>query len=420
MLIEFYGKNFGCFRDEFRLSMLATDVDPGSDRGIVEVKIKGDDEPLRLLRAVAIYGPNASGKSTVGRAARALEQLISGSGGIPSDAPLREYEPFALDSNSSEPVALGMVAAVSGEVYEYEVQFDAVQIKSELLERVGTDGERVTLVKRTNQKVKGEWTKDGQFALLSSEFRRNALLLSLADILAPGLAGDIASQFSAILDTFAEQWSWANPGPIAEWAHRKQEFRDWLLSHLRAADVGISELETHEQVAPGPSTIPRPRRLPPTDRKFYALSLLHNAPEGLVPLPYESESAGTRRLVLLARVFYPLERGTQPTAKFIDEVDQSLHPVLLHDMIRHFNCEIPVEDAHAQLIFVTHDTNLLDSEAKHAILRRDQIYLTAKDNTGAARLYSVAEFKERNNLNMRRRYLQGRYGAIPAIGRFPD
>ena len=65
MLLEFYGRNFGCFRDEFRLSMLATDVDPGSDRGVVEVKVEGEDEPLRLLRAVAIYGPNGSGKSTV-------------------------------------------------------------------------------------------------------------------------------------------------------------------------------------------------------------------------------------------------------------------------------------------------------------------------------------------------------------------
>ena len=62
MLVEFYGQNFGCFRDEFRLSMLATDIDPNSDRGIVKVRVDGDAEPLRLLRAVAIYGPNASGK----------------------------------------------------------------------------------------------------------------------------------------------------------------------------------------------------------------------------------------------------------------------------------------------------------------------------------------------------------------------
>ncbi|NJL31661.1 MAG: hypothetical protein HC898_08535 [Phycisphaerales bacterium] len=64
MLLELYGQNFGCFRDKFVLSMLATDIDPGSDRGIIEVEVEGEKEPLRLLRAVAIYGANASGKST--------------------------------------------------------------------------------------------------------------------------------------------------------------------------------------------------------------------------------------------------------------------------------------------------------------------------------------------------------------------
>ena len=73
-----------------------------------------------------------------------------------------------------------------------------------------------------------------------------------------------------------------------------------------------------------------------------------------------------------------------------------------------------------QLIFATHETALLDAEAKDAVLRRDQVYLTEKDSSGASRLYSVAEFKERNNLNLRRRYLQGRYGALPALGQFGD
>jgi hypothetical protein len=73
-----------------------------------------------------------------------------------------------------------------------------------------------------------------------------------------------------------------------------------------------------------------------------------------------------------------------------------------------------------QLVFATHETGLLDAEAKDAVLRRDQIYLTEKDSTGASRLYSVAEFKERNNLNLRRRYLHGRYGALPAVGILGD
>lgn len=155
-------------------------------------------------------------------------------------------------------------------------------------------------------------------------------------------------------------------------------------------------------------------------RIAYRLSLLHRGTSESFSIPYQRESGGTRKLVELAPLLYDLDHGTQPKAAFVDEIDESLHPVLLLGLIRHFNCEIPPGKAHGQLVFVTHDTTLLDAEAKDAVLRRDQIYLTEKDASGAARLYSVAEFRERNNLNLRRRYLQGRYGALPALGAFAE
>ena len=107
-------------------------------------------------------------------------------------------------------------------------------------------------------------------------------------------------------------------------------------------------------------------------------------------------------------------------AAFVDELHESLHPKMLEAIIREFNCDTPMNQVHGQLIFATHETALLDGEAWTALLRRDQIYLTEKDASGAARLYSVAEFKERNNLNIRRRYLQGRYGALPSLGAISD
>ena len=134
MLIEFYGKNYGCFRDEFRLSMLATDIDPKSDRGIVEVKVEGDPEPLRLLRAAAIYGPNASGKSTVLRAAGALSRLLSVTQSYSSDRPLTVYEPFAFGSKAAgTPVTLGARAVIDHAVYDYLVSFDRTAIHHEKL-----------------------------------------------------------------------------------------------------------------------------------------------------------------------------------------------------------------------------------------------------------------------------------------------
>ena len=119
-------------------------------------------------------------------------------------------------------------------------------------------------------------------------------------------------------------------------------------------------------------------------------------------------------------MLFDLAHEARPQAIFVDEIDRSLHPVLLQGIVRHLNCEIPLKAVRGQLIFATHDTTLIDAEAKTAVLRRDQIYLTEKDASGAARLYSVAEFKERNNLNLRHRYLQGRYAVLPSLGAFAE
>jgi len=129
---------------------------------------------------------------------------------------------------------------------------------------------------------------------------------------------------------------------------------------------------------------------------------------------------GTQSFLELAPIIYSLANCKKPICYFLDEIEQSLHPTLLRGMLDHFNCQMPMDKVHGQLIFSTHETSLIDAEAKNAVFRRDQIYLTDKDASGAARLYSVAEFNERNNLNIKKRYLEGRYGAIPTVGPFSE
>jgi uncharacterized protein len=425
MLIELYGANFGCFRDEFRLSMLATDIDPGSDRGLLDVRVEGDDEPLRLLRAVAIYGPNGSGKSTIIRAATALRYLIGRTRTLRSDSILGPYEPFAL--TDQEPVRLGIKAVIDGNLYDYEVRFKRTSFVLERLLLLNVK-EPIELFHRDGQQVRGEWTKDERFALLCEDFRMNALLLSLADRLAPALAKNIAVGIRRLLtglNAAVPGWSFDASAATAKRAREDAAFSGWLLSHLKAADVGVIDMRTEEvrfsvQVDPGDAqghSMADGEEETPTS---YRLSLLHRGTGRPFSIPYHRESQGTQRLVQLAPLLYDLAHDDPGRAAFVDEIDESLHPLLLQGIIRHLNCEIPLEKARGQLIFVTHETALLDAEAKDAVLRRDQVYLTEKDSSGAARLYSIAEFRERNNLNLRRRYLQGRYGALPSVGVFAE
>jgi uncharacterized protein len=428
MLLELYGQNFGCFHDEFRLSMLAADIDPGSDRGVVEARVEGDEEPLRLLRAVGIYGPNASGKSTVLRAASALRYLIVTTRGLRSDAPLQPYEPFAL-AKTQKPVRLGAKAIIDQQVYDYEVRFERERFLSERLIWLKTDGERL-LLDRQGLEASGEWMQDDRFALLAKDFRQNALLLTLADRLAPALAKKIARGLRRVLKSFDQppQLPWFMGGglKVAKRAREDSKFGSWLLTQLKSADIGVENLRTEETrilVRVESDEAEGEKSESPVENEehtAYHLTLLHHGTGGSFPIPYHRESGGTQRLVDLAPVLYDLARSPEPSALFVDEIDSSLHPALLQAMIQHFNCEIPMADVRGQLVFVTHETALLDAEARNAVLRRDQIYLTEKDASGAARLYSVAEFKERNNLNLRRRYLQGRYGALPSLGTFAD
>ena len=427
MLIEFYGQNYGCFRDEFRLSMLAADIDPGSDRGIVEVAVKGDDDPLRLLRAVAIYGPNASGKSTLLRAAGELGSLISETASLESDSALEPYRPFGLNTQPV-PVRLGASAVIDGEVYDYEVQFLGSHFTSERLKLLPADGEVNVLVDRKGQEVSGHWKSDPQFALISKDFRPNALLLSLADRLAPALAKNIAVGFRRLLvgsESPSARVFQPRGDIAARRAYADSAFADWLISRLKSADIGVAGLKSEEFEARGMSWAAAKSSYPDDaelarKRKAYQLKLTHGTADRSFTVPYQLESRGTKRLVDLSPLLYDLIHAAPPIVAFVDELHESLHPKLLEEIIRDFNYGIHMKAACGQLIFATHETSLLDAEAKNAVLRRDQIYLTEKDASGAARLYSVAEFRERNNLNIRRRYLQGRYGALPSLGDFSD
>ena len=425
MLIELFGRNFGSFRDEFHLSMLATDIDPGNPRGVVEVLLEGEDEPLRLLRCAAIYGPNASGKSTVLQAAAALWYMLASSAFMPSDRPLAPFEPFLLDNKSkSEPIKLGIRAVVDARVYEYLVEYDQKKIVLERLTEFAPDQPEL-LFERREGDVEGPWTNDKQFVLLAESFRSNALLLSLADRLAPKLAKGLATGFGRLLNHHDPTWN-RHPSFDAKRAARQASmdragFGAWLLGWLKDADVGIVGYETKE-MKPADESAGENLGSGPNVREDQEMEfqLFHDGVDGPIGFNCRRESEGTRRIVELAPYIHDLTHGDVNRAYFIDEIGASVHPQLLQALIRHFNCDAPQESVRGQLIFATHETALLDAEAKDAVLRRDQVYLTEKDSSGASRLYSVAEFKERNNLNLRRRYLQGRYGALPALGQFGD
>ncbi|MCP4199623.1 MAG: ATP-binding protein [Proteobacteria bacterium] len=123
----------------------------------------------------------------------------------------------------------------------------------------------------------------------------------------------------------------------------------------------------------------------------------------------ENESEGTKKLFALAGPFIDTMKKGQ--VLIIDEFDARLHSLLTREIVSLFNSR-QTNPRHAQLIFTAQGTNLLDNR----FLRRDQIWFTEKDRQGATHLYSLAEYKVRNDASFERDYIQGRYGAIPYLG----
>jgi hypothetical protein len=128
----------------------------------------------------------------------------------------------------------------------------------------------------------------------------------------------------------------------------------------------------------------------------------------VVNLDLSDESDGTRRLLHLIPALHKLH--SDEAVFFIDEIDRSLHPILVRKFLEFF---LQVCSAgNRQVIVTTHESSLLDQE----LLRRDEIWFAEKDQSLATHLYSLVDFKVRNDLEIRKHYLQGRFGAVPFIG----
>jgi AAA15 family ATPase/GTPase len=141
--------------------------------------------------------------------------------------------------------------------------------------------------------------------------------------------------------------------------------------------------------------------------------LQHQAGDEGSWLDLNEESEGTKTLFRMApSVFRALESGG---LLLVDELESSLHPLIGLAIVKLFNCP-RANSRNAQVIFTTHDTNLLGTTLGQQPLRRDQVWFTEKDDEGASTLYPLTDYKPRKAENLERGYLQGRYGAIPFLG----
>lgn len=417
MLIEFEVGNYLSFAEPVALSMLAAKALKDSPDNYRQDPIVGG-----VLTSAAIYGANASGKSNFFKAVRFARSMILGSSkDTQADEPI-PVEPFKLaEEYQVKPGHFQFVFSLGSEVYRYGFDTDSSQIHKEWLFLVRKRSE-VNLFLREFQDItitKAFSEGNG----LESRTRRNALFLSVAAQFNGEIAGKIVEWARRL--TILERG--ADPGGVQRTSIlRDTELRDEMLRLLRTADLGISDLKVEEQAI---SDVFVNAKMTDAQREdlvaFFGPNLISvkamhtkyrdGQPDGLVEMDFDSEeSLGTQLFLTLGGFIL---RGLRDGATlFADELDTSLHPLLVLALVRLFHSH-ETNKLGAQLIFSTHDTNVLS----YGGLRRDQIWFTEKKRCQDTDLYSLAEVKQttgkvRKDASYEKDYLKGRYGAIPYLG----
>jgi AAA15 family ATPase/GTPase len=418
MIIEFSVGNFRSFKETVTFSMLAADL-KAKYENIDENNVFETNEGLRLLKSAAIYGANASGKSNFIHAIEFMHYFVFNSINPFSSDQRYKAEAFRLDAQTvQEPSHFELVFMLEGKRYRYGFELDSQSVSAEWLYFVPTIRE-TKLFERNGEKISlGPLFKEGKG--LQDKTRGDALFLTVAAQFNGSIAKKIHQAFNDI--TFTSNFgTWRQNFSAVAFVESQSSLKDEIKRLIKSFDVGISDISVKETQLETLSIDNLPKRFHidfgTEGVKTVALNVLtsHLKIDKNGETSYEvfdldeNESDGTKKLFDLAGPLLDVLKNGRTL--IVDELDARMHPLITSAIIGLFNSN-ETNPQNAQLIFATHDSTLLKKDR----FRRDQIWFAEKDRFGATHLYSLAEFKVRNDASYGSDYIKGKYGAIPYIG----
>ena len=400
MLVQFEVNNFCSIKDTVTFSLKSEKKDSHSF----------PSRKFDLLQSVVIYGANASGKSNLLKAMRMMASLVLNKKKVISVTDALEHQPFLLNSETeTASTSFEIVFIIDEIIYRYGFEYDSQMIYAEWL----FSDEKGTEAKLFYRDVDDEFyvnpTKFTEGKGLAKKTLKNHLFLwkCASD------NGEISQKIQQWFFNFNMIDGLNDRGYRGFSTHKLDDtiFKKDILELVKIADLGISDIDIQEKDLLLNDEISRITDTMTVHKKFDKdNNFLGNVEFNLK----EHESRGTKKLFAIsAPILDTLKNGK---ILVIDELDASLHPILTQHLIEMFHNK-ELNQKNAQLIFATHDTNLLQNH----LLCRDQIWFSEKDRYGATDIYSLLEYKEnktRKDTNKEKYYLQGRYGAIPYIGEF--
>ena len=426
MLIEFRFKNYRSFRDEAVLSMEAVGL--GSfKKSLIE------QNNMKLLPGVAIYGKNGGGKSNVIRAFWLGVQFIRNAQRIQHEKAAVPVVPFLLnDYSMNEPTEFSFDYIEDGVKYWYSFAATREKIIKESLYHA-PKGQKALVFSRKLQKFSFTEEKVRR-KLISETVAENQLFFSIACTMNDAACARAMKWFREAI-FFSRDYT-DIPKQLLEYSG-DSNMLNAISDYAKTADFGIEEMQFEIENKEIEGAIDFPENIP--EGMKTALSsfiqilsetsnnsegklklcqikaqskhkgVLENGDIGLFNLELEDESDGTRKLMsLVPAIESVLKKGG---VLLVDEIERELHPMLVNFIIAKFQSKNSNPNG-AQIIFTTHNTELMNLE----FMRKDQIYFTDKNREdGSSELYSVTDFTTKTADNIRKGYLAGKYGATPEL-----
>lgn len=412
MLCVFRVTNYRSFRDLAELNLLRSASD----------SVDGFIEPA-LAPAVAIFGPNAAGKSNLLRAINTMFSMITVSTMHQRRLP---YTPFALGRASNAPTTFQVVVRFDGVRYDYSFSYNAERVLSESLLSWPKGRQRV-LFERSDDHEDGWYFGDslsGPNHALARATRDDALFLSTAALLQHEFLADLQAKFAGLVRNLSAENMGRTLQDTLESLAANPERAEQVTHLLTRAELGIVSMtieedpraaeraETARQILRALRPDASKEELLEAERAQLQPLLAHASADGSVPLPFAWESVGTRNfLALLGPV---LDRLVTGGVLIVDEIDTSLHPRLVSELVRLFQ-QPHINRNQAQLLLSTHDVTVMMNTGIYNVLQRDQLWFVEKQPDGASELVPLTDFAPRKGEVFSRNYLLGRYGAIPEI-----
>ena len=408
MLLQFQCKNHRSIKDEITFSMLAS-----SDDSHEEKLIKDLGEGNYISRCASLYGANGSGKTSIISAILYMKQLVVSSNSYQNETQMvRLPHKLAVDS----PTKYSINFEKNGIVYHYAFEYDNKEILAESL-YYWPNGKKAMIFERTSEMVNNE--PNFKF---SSEFKKigencRGRLKSFKLLLSVAFTETNIEYVANTFNFFQNDLVILFSNEPSNWLHysidmlkKDMELRKIFLDFLHSigSDILDLSLDTQIRTFSEKELLNFPPELRPAFSNQKVLSDILSLKYKDFDIDIKDESEGIKKLFAMVCPLIDIIRNNK--IFFCDEIENSLHSAIVLEIIRRF---FNNEKSTAQLIFATHNTEILDLN----IMRRDQIWFTELEKTERKTdLYSLSDIKNvRKDEAVQKGYIAGKYGAIPMI-----